>query len=271
MATKVTNAALIAEGRKLLEYAMGTTVPYVSNGMSLQGMDCQGLVEYCLIQAGVPKAECGLAGSNAHWRRCVWRGTPDECKAAFGCIPGGAALFIVNDDGGEPAKYQGDGLGNASHIGLWLDDTSIAASASCGQVIESNFAGKAINGGWNMIGLLPWVDYGLSEDQQSVVSDTEATSDESDDSSAQDAQQDATTVDTSDYYTIKRGCKGGAVARLQTWLNMLGYGLAVDHDFGPATEAAVIAFQQAQSLEADGIVGRQTWAALATARQAAQS
>ena len=261
MATKVTNAALIAAGRELLEYAKGTTVPYVSNGMSLQGMDCQGLVEYCLIQAGVPKAECGLAGSNAHWRRCVWTGTPEECVQTFGCIPGGAFLFIWEEDGA-PAKYDGDGMGNATHIGLWLGDTSIAASASRGQVIESNFAGKTINGGWNRVGLSCWVDYGLSDAQQAEIPDVSVVDDNS---SAQDAQQDASAVDTSDYYTIKRGCKGGAVARLQTWLNMLGYGLAVDHDFGPATEAAVIAFQQAQSLEADGIVGRQTWAALAEA------
>lgn len=271
MPTKITNAALIAAGRELLEYSKQTTVPYVKNGMSLNGMDCQGLVEYCLVQAGVPKSECGLPGSNAHWRKCVWRGTPDECRAAIGCIPGGAALFIVSDDGGEPAKYQGDGFGNASHIGLWLDDTSIAASASRGKVIESNFAGKAINGGWNMIGLLPWVDYGLSEDQFADIPETETTADDSADSSALDAQQGASVADTSDYYTIKRGCKGGAVERLQTWLNDMGYPLNVDHDFGPATEAAVRQFQADYGLVADGIVGKQTWAKLAEVRQGAQS
>lgn len=45
MGTKITNAALIAQGRKLLEYIKNTEIPYVRNGMTLQGMDCQGLVE----------------------------------------------------------------------------------------------------------------------------------------------------------------------------------------------------------------------------------
>jgi peptidoglycan hydrolase-like protein with peptidoglycan-binding domain len=36
----------------------------------------------------------------------------------------------------------------------------------------------------------------------------------------------------------------------------------VDGIFGPKTEAAVRAFQQNENLGVDGIVGRQTWAAL---------
>ncbi len=264
MATKITNAALIAAGKELLSYAKGTTVPYVANGMTLRGMDCQGLVEYCLIRAGVPKAECGLAGSNAHWRACVWTGTPEECKTAFGCIPGGAALFIWQEDGA-PSKYDGDGMGNATHIGLWLGDTSIAASASRGQVIESNFAGKTINGGWNRVGLLPWVDYGLTAVQTGLL--TEA--DESAPESAQGAAASVAVVDVTQFYTVKKGCKGGAVARLQTWLTDLGYMLAVDHDFGPTTEAVVKVFQRDHGLEMDGVVGQKTWAALAEARQTA--
>ncbi len=270
MATKITNAALIAAGKELLTYAKETTVPYVAGGMTLAGMDCQGLVEYLLIRCGVPKAECNLAGSNAHYRACLWVGTPEECKKAFGSIPGGAALFILEASGGEPAKYRADGIGNASHIGLWLGDTSIAASASRGQVIESNFAGKTINGGWNRVGLLPWVNYGLSESQQALLTgdDGEDTGDAGDtDAEAEEAAASAKIPDVSQFYTVKRGCKGGAVERLQTWLARdLGYGLAVDHDFGPATEAAVKKFQTEHGLEADGVVGKMTWAALAQAR-----
>jgi hypothetical protein len=241
-------------------------LPYVAGGMTLAGMDCQGLVEYLLMKCGVLKSECNLAGSNAHYRACAWIGTPEECKKTFGSVPSGAALFILEPSGGEPAKFQTDGIGNASHMGIWLDDTSMAASASRGQVIESNFASKSINGGWNRVGLMPWVDYGLSASQQVLLTtDTEGAGSATE--SAQEADASTTITDVSQFYTVKKGCKGGAVERLQTWLNDLGFTLAVDHDFGPATDATVKVFQRDHGLEIDGVVGQKTWTALAEARQ----
>ena len=61
---------------------------------------------------------------------------------------------------------------------------------------------------------------------------------------------------------IKRGSKCEAVKKLQQILNAKGYKLSVDGDFGPATEAAVKAYQKANHLEVDGEVGPMTWAAL---------
>jgi len=60
--------------------------------------------------------------------------------------------------------------------------------------------------------------------------------------------------------TIKRGADGPAVEFLQDALNVVpntdpGYGT-----FGPATEAAVRAFQRSHGLAEDGIVGPNTWA-----------
>ena len=162
--TKVMSAAYAAEGERLLEKVrQGVNIPYTSGSMSLAGMDCQGLCEYLLIECGVPKKECDLAGSNAHWRACVWRGTPEECTARFGRVPAGAWVFIVNeDDSGAPEKYRSDGFGDAYHMGVVLKDCAIHASASRGCVAESRFEGKTIrNGGWNQIGLPPWVDYGI--------------------------------------------------------------------------------------------------------------
>ena len=57
---------------------------------------------------------------------------------------------------------------------------------------------------------------------------------------------------------LQRGSKGKAVKVLQVILG----GLEVDGSFGPATQAAVIAFQKAHGLEPDGIVGPKTWKAL---------
>jgi putative chitinase len=61
---------------------------------------------------------------------------------------------------------------------------------------------------------------------------------------------------------LQRGSTGEAVAELQRKLRALGFMLAVDADFGPATETAVARFQQEKGLTVDGIVGAETWGAL---------
>lgn len=69
---------------------------------------------------------------------------------------------------------------------------------------------------------------------------------------------------------LHRGSVGEAVGDLQDHLHALGYPLAIDGDFGPATELAVMEFQAAHRLKADGIVGKKTWTALEkAAKQAA--
>lgn len=61
----------------------------------------------------------------------------------------------------------------------------------------------------------------------------------------------------------KYGSRGGEVTQIQQRLQELGYdpGTA-DGIFGSRTQQAVIAFQQDQGLDADGIVGKNTLAAL---------
>ncbi|MBD3883590.1 peptidoglycan-binding protein [Phormidium tenue FACHB-886] len=61
---------------------------------------------------------------------------------------------------------------------------------------------------------------------------------------------------------LKQGDSGPVVRRLQGMLNATGANLVVDSQFGPATRAAVIKFQQQHGLTADGTVGDQTWAKL---------
>ncbi len=58
------------------------------------------------------------------------------------------------------------------------------------------------------------------------------------------------------------GDQGEAVARIQAQLASLGYDVAVDGSFGPATASAVQAFQADSGLEADGLVGQGTYSAL---------
>lgn len=62
---------------------------------------------------------------------------------------------------------------------------------------------------------------------------------------------------------LKNGSKGAQVKTLQRLLNALGYDCGeVDGIFGQATRAAVVAYQKARGLTADGIVGKATWTAL---------
>lgn len=66
---------------------------------------------------------------------------------------------------------------------------------------------------------------------------------------------------------VRRGSKGAAVRELQILLNAAGASprLGEDGDFGPATDRAVRDFQDRFGLVVDGIVGRQSWAALKAA------
>ena len=64
---------------------------------------------------------------------------------------------------------------------------------------------------------------------------------------------------------LRRGDKGEVVRAAQILLNgrkcsVGAYG--ADGDFGPATEAAVLAYQRRTGLDDDGIIGPATWAAL---------
>lgn len=63
--------------------------------------------------------------------------------------------------------------------------------------------------------------------------------------------------------TIKRGSNGELVRYLQNALSEAGYEVGtVDGSFGSKTEAAVKKFQRDNNLEADGKVGKLTWAAV---------
>jgi peptidoglycan hydrolase-like protein with peptidoglycan-binding domain len=59
---------------------------------------------------------------------------------------------------------------------------------------------------------------------------------------------------------LRLGSQNQAVIKLQTQLRQLGYNTgAVDGYYGSQTRTAVVQFQRAQGLQADGIAGAQTW------------
>lgn len=62
--------------------------------------------------------------------------------------------------------------------------------------------------------------------------------------------------------TFHLGDRGSQISAIQQALVKQGSAITVDGDYGAGTQAAVRAFQASHGLEADGIVGEQTYAAL---------
>ena len=92
-------------------------------GITYAQLDCQAFVERVLKDCGVRNARdkpYDWKGSNDMWRNALfWKGTLDECRHLFGCIPLGAWVFIIKRDGGEIARGYHDDQGNASHVGIY--------------------------------------------------------------------------------------------------------------------------------------------------------
>jgi hypothetical protein len=70
------------------------------------------------------------------------------------------------------------------------------------------------------------------------------------------------TAPATDYAPISRGANGDLVVWAQEHLRSAGQSIAVDGDFGPATEGAVKSFQSANGLNATGEIDTATWKAL---------
>lgn len=141
---KPTGAAVAARAVR----AVGENIPY-------SRLDCQAFVEEMVKRAGGSMA---YAGSNHMFRNaCTWLGTVTDAKALGKLIPG-ALLFIHAWDGGEPAKYRADSLGNASHVGLYCGVGGaevVHSSASRGGVCFST-----LKNGWTHVGWAKEIDYG---------------------------------------------------------------------------------------------------------------
>jgi hypothetical protein len=60
----------------------------------------------------------------------------------------------------------------------------------------------------------------------------------------------------------KMGARGQVVKRIQEWLNLNGFGLAIDGDFGPVTKKRVEQFQESNGLKVTGLVTPETFQVL---------
>ncbi|MGD0531218.1 MAG: peptidoglycan-binding domain-containing protein [Methyloceanibacter sp.] len=65
---------------------------------------------------------------------------------------------------------------------------------------------------------------------------------------------------------LRRGSTGEAVGQPKIFLQKVKFALAIDEDFGAATELPVMRFQADRKLSAEGMVGAKTWDALERGR-----
>ena len=219
-----------AQGRKYGSKWIGHTVA-----------DCSGLFSWAFRKLGGYMYH----GSDTMYRKyCVDKGELKKGKRTdSGTLKPGTAVFVWNGK-----KY--------SHVGLFVGDgTVIEAMGTINGVTTS----RVTAGKWTHWGELAGVDYS-KENAQCTMNNAQLSPEDGDNESS-----GTFLSDSSARTTLRKGMKGQEVSELQTMLMRLGYDLGpcgVDGDFGKDTETAVIRFQAGHGLEADGVVGKVTWAAL---------
>ena len=131
--------------------------------------DCQAFCELVLRDLGVRKPDGSIynwKGSNDMYRHAVsWIGTVDECRRTFGEIPVGAWAFMWDTTGNEQKRGYYDGLGNASHIGIYIGNDQVRDSTKI-----KNASGKVTRDGvgtrplkqFQKIGLPAMLDFGCT-------------------------------------------------------------------------------------------------------------
>ena len=136
-------------------------------GYTYDEMDCQAFVEHCARQAG---GAMDYLGTNDMARRAAWLGTLAQARAQGRLVPGAGLLIREETEANLPARYSGDGLGDFSHVGLYvgpdaLIDTDKNGSARSCDVVHSSatmgrVAGSTLANGWTHVLWFPEIDYG---------------------------------------------------------------------------------------------------------------
>ena len=147
--------------------AAAAAVALAQSYHSYQEMDCQALIEQAVRNVG---GQMDYRGSNDMARNAAWLGTLENARAEGKLVPG-ALLFIHEDDeSGLPARYQGDGFGDFSHVGMYVGENALTDTGKNGQrrecdVVHSSqsmgrVCGSTLQNGWTHVGWAHEIDYG---------------------------------------------------------------------------------------------------------------
>ena len=136
-------------------------------GYTYDDLDCQAFVEHCARQAG---GAMDYLGTNDMARRAAWLGTLAQAQAQGRLVPGAGLLIREETDANLPERYAGDGLGDFSHVGLYVGENALTDvdkngnARSCDVVHSSatmgRVAGSTLENGWTHVLWFSEIDYG---------------------------------------------------------------------------------------------------------------
>ena len=138
-------------------------------GYTYDELDCQAFVEHCVSQAG---GRMDYLGTNDMARRAAWLGTLDEARAQGRLVPGAGLLIREATEANLPARYAGDGLGDFSHVGLYVGENALTDTDKNGRrracdVVHSSatmgrVAGSTLQNGWTHALWFSEIDYAVT-------------------------------------------------------------------------------------------------------------
>ena len=138
-------------------------------GYTYDELDCQAFVEHCVRQAG---GRMDYLGTNDMARRATWLGTLDEARAQGRLVPGAGLLIREATEANLPARYTGDGLGDFSHVGLYVGENALTDTDKNGRrracdVVHSSatmgrVAGSTLQNGWTHALWFSEIDYAVT-------------------------------------------------------------------------------------------------------------
>ena len=138
-------------------------------GYTYDELDCQAFVEHCVRQAG---GRMDYLGTNDMARRAAWLGTLDEARAQGRLVPGAGLLIREATEANLPARYAGDGLGDFSHVGLYVGENALTDTDKNGRrracdVVHSSatmgrVAGSTLQNGWTHALWFSEIDYAVT-------------------------------------------------------------------------------------------------------------
>ena len=147
--------------------AAAAAVTLAQSFHSYKEMDCQALVERAVQDAG---GAMDYRGSNDMARNLAWMGTLENALAEGRIVPGALLFIHEEDESGLPARYRGDGLGDFSHVGLYVGENALRDTDKNGRrrecsVVHSSqsmgrVCGSTLKNGWTHAGWAKEIDYG---------------------------------------------------------------------------------------------------------------